>query len=42
MPFCKICGEYHLENEMATEDTCIYYNNALIHNNQEENDVEDT
>jgi hypothetical protein len=39
MPFCKICGEYHPDNEMSVEDICIYCENTIIHNNHEnEND----
>ena len=40
MPFCIICGEYHLEKEMATEEICIYCNVTLINNNEINNDYD--
>jgi hypothetical protein len=43
MPFCRICGEYYPENDMATEDICIHCNKTINHNNQvvDEDDLED-
>jgi hypothetical protein len=43
MPFCKICGEYHLENEMTSQDICVYCDKTLNHKNQfySEDDFED-
>ena len=38
MPFCKICGEYHKEDEMTAEDICIFCNDTIIHNGIKDKD----
>jgi hypothetical protein len=39
MPFCKICGEYHLEDDMAIDDICVNCNLTIIHNEHPKEDL---
>jgi hypothetical protein len=38
MPFCKICGEYHTEDEMTAEEICVFCGDTIIHNGIEGKD----
>jgi hypothetical protein len=38
MPFCKICGEYHHEDNMSIEDVCIFCDVNIIHENHSKDD----